>query len=190
MITVLVGKSGSGKSSVAKKLQESFGYERIITYTTRAKRPGEKDGEDYRFVTSSEFQSKLDSNEFLESTKYFTTFGSVYYGSLKESYNESDKNRVVVLNPDGVLGLIRYKASMMTRHSIDSLRIIFLDASDRTLRVRLFARGDLPKEIERRLETDSEDFEKIENLFGNIIEVIEVDKKSIDEIAKEIASTE
>lgn len=188
MITILVGKSGSGKSSISKELQNNYGYERLITCTTRPKRNGETDGEDYYFLSNSEFQSKLDSDEFLESTKYCATFGSVSYGSLKESYQKSDKNRVIVLNPDGVKALISYKSSVQTRNSIDNLRIIFLDVSDRTLRVRLFSRGDLPVEIERRLEADTEDFETLEPLFGNCIEVLDVGKKSIEEIAKEIAS--
>ena len=42
MIFVISGLSGSGKSTIAKKLSEKTGIEMVIQYTTRPIRPGEK----------------------------------------------------------------------------------------------------------------------------------------------------
>lgn len=55
---VLVGQTNSGKTTVAKLL-EAYGYKRIVTYTTRPKRQGERDGIDYNFVTDEKFKSMI-----------------------------------------------------------------------------------------------------------------------------------
>ena len=54
MIIVLVGRTASGKSTVAKEL-EKHGFERIITYTTREKRPNEVEDVDYHFIDNQKF---------------------------------------------------------------------------------------------------------------------------------------
>ena len=46
-LLVLCGKSGSGKTTTAMILQRKLGLKRVVTYTTRQKRKGEKDGIDY-----------------------------------------------------------------------------------------------------------------------------------------------
>lgn len=45
MKVILIGKTGAGKTSIAKEL-EKLGYPRLITDTTRPMREGEKDGVD------------------------------------------------------------------------------------------------------------------------------------------------
>ena len=53
---ILCGKTASGKSTIAKKIEEinSSGMKQIITYTSRPPREGEVDGEDYYFITEEE----------------------------------------------------------------------------------------------------------------------------------------
>ena len=48
-VFVICGAAGSGKTTVAGYLQKHFGMHRVITHTTRAPRPGERDGVDYHF---------------------------------------------------------------------------------------------------------------------------------------------
>ena len=63
---VLSGPSGVGKTTIAKKLREVPGIVRVMTTTTRARRPQETDGRDYRFLTRAEFEAAIGRNEFLE----------------------------------------------------------------------------------------------------------------------------
>ena len=44
---ILVGESASGKSSIEKYLVDNYGYNKIISYTTREPREGDVDGVDY-----------------------------------------------------------------------------------------------------------------------------------------------
>lgn len=76
-IIVLVGASGSGKTTVANKLIESYGYKKVVTTTTRAPRPGEVNGIDYHFVSKEEFANKLNNHGFVE----FTNYAGKMYGT-------------------------------------------------------------------------------------------------------------
>lgn len=65
---VLVGKTCSGKSTVAKILEDK-GYRRIVTYTTRPKRAGEIDGTDYHFITAEDFLKRRENGFFAETAE-------------------------------------------------------------------------------------------------------------------------
>ena len=51
MIIVLVGKTASGKTTVANELCKHHGYKRIVTYTTRPMRKNEVQDVDYHFIS-------------------------------------------------------------------------------------------------------------------------------------------
>ena len=76
---VLCGPSGTGKSSLIKRLFEefpdTFGFS--ISHTTRKPRPGEVDGREYFFTTKEEMQKQIDQGYFLESA----TFSGNMYGT-------------------------------------------------------------------------------------------------------------
>lgn len=53
-IIALVGNSGTGKTHLAQFLKTRLGIPVIVSYTTRPRREGEKDGRDYHFITADE----------------------------------------------------------------------------------------------------------------------------------------
>lgn len=59
MNIVIVGKSGSGKSTIRNLLTGCLRYNKIITSTTRAPRDGEVNGVDYNFISECKF-AKMD----------------------------------------------------------------------------------------------------------------------------------
>jgi len=67
LLVVLSGPSGVGKDTVLRRVfakDPSLTYS--VSYTTRAPRPGEKDGVDYTFLSQQEFQQMIDQGELLE----------------------------------------------------------------------------------------------------------------------------
>ncbi len=80
LILILSSPSGAGKTTLAKKIQDSDSNFKIsVSYTTRTPRPNEIDGVDYNFVNLNKFQELSNQNKFLEQAKVFGN----YYGTLK-----------------------------------------------------------------------------------------------------------
>lgn len=144
---VLLGKSGSGKTTVAKEL-EKRGWEKVKTYTTRPRRVGE--GDDYHFISDFDFKEKQARGFFAETTCYETANGTWCYGTVKEGLLNSTKKQVLILNPSGFRQVKPYGVTS-----------IYLVAGDETRLARLRKRGDSEEEIQRRFLTDSIDFEDL-----------------------------
>ena len=97
MIIVLLGASGSGKSTIENELAIHHGFKKIISYTTRKPRDNEENGKDYWFVDNDTFEEVLKRDLFAEHDEYSQ---NRLYGTLKSDY--VDDNKVVVLTPNGL----------------------------------------------------------------------------------------
>lgn len=97
MIVVLLGASGSGKSTIENELSIHYEFNKIISYTTRQPRIGEENGKDYWFINNETFDEILKDDLFAEYDKYSQ---NRLYGTLKTDYIDGDK--VVVLTPNGL----------------------------------------------------------------------------------------
>lgn len=156
---VLCGKSGSGKTSIAKILNER-GYRNVVTYTTRPIRKNETQDVTYHFITKDEFIKKQNDHEFVETTSYNTVEGEWYYGSCLEDY---DDKKVIIMNPDGL--------DKIRKLPYVNPVIFYIYTDVENLRNRLMKRGDGLAEIERRLSQDNLDFmfirDKIDFMIRN-----------------------
>jgi guanylate kinase len=104
---VISAPSGTGKSTIAARLiaeRPSAGLS--ISCTTRAPRPGEKEGEHYFFTTFDEFKRKIEAGEFLE---WAIVHGHYYGTPLKALETQLDRGRDVILtiDPQGALSVKR-----------------------------------------------------------------------------------
>ena len=97
MIIVLLGASGSGKSTIENELATHHDFKKIISYTTRKPRESEENGKDYYFVDNYTFNEILTKDLFAEHDEYSQ---NRLYGTLKSDY--VDGNKVVVLTPNGL----------------------------------------------------------------------------------------
>ena len=152
-----MGRSNTGKSEIVKAIQQQQHFNKITTFTTRPRRTGEVDKEDYFFITKEEFLQKIDEGFFAEWEKFATVEGDWYYGSAKESYSGDG---VIILSPSGV------KAVLEKLHNIT---VVLIDADDEVIKTRQRLRGDNPKESERRFVQDIIDFKGMEDYADFII---------------------
>ena len=84
LLIVISSPSGAGKTSICKRLlKENNKIFVSVSDTTRAPRDNEINGNDYNFISESEFKRKIKNNEYVEFAKVFGN----YYGSLKENVN-------------------------------------------------------------------------------------------------------
>lgn len=159
---ILLGKSGSGKDTIANFLVDHCGYRRIITYTTRPIRPGETQDVQYHFISDEEFQEKVSHGFFLEYKVYHTEFGDWYYGSAKEDFEKADYNTLVILTPEGYLDLL-WNMKEITHDAV------YIKVDVEELQRRLKERGDNELESIRRLAHDNKDFEFVEDIVDRVV---------------------
>lgn len=95
---VISAPSGGGKSTIADKvLKEIASLIRSISCTTRKPRPGEKEGQDYYFLTEDEFKTRIQNNKFIEWAQVHNN----YYGTpIDEFKAQLEKGRDVILTID------------------------------------------------------------------------------------------
>ena len=118
LLFVISGPSGVGKDALIEKLvAQDTGIFRSVSYTTRAPRPGEKDGVDYSFVSREQFERLIDEGEFLE---YATYDGNLYGTSA---------HRVADLEAAGfdVILKIDVKGAEQVRQRLPGATFIFLE---------------------------------------------------------------
>ncbi len=82
-LIVLSGPGGVGKSTIVKVLKTHPEFFFSVSATTRLPRPGEVDGEAYHFVSDQEFDSMIQSGEFLE----WAEFAGARYGTPNAPVN-------------------------------------------------------------------------------------------------------
>jgi guanylate kinase len=103
---ILVGPTGSGKTSTLKALCEINGMVPLYTFTTRPPR-GDDDFGTY-CVLPEQFESMLEHNEFISHASFDATFGKVSYGIKKMSNGDNIRNVVVVGTYEYMKDLLQY----------------------------------------------------------------------------------
>lgn len=161
MLTILIGKTCSGKSTIAKELKK-YGFHPILTTTTRPMREGEAQDVDYHFSSEDEFWEKVKQSYFVEYKAYNTEFGTWYYGSAREDIINAGDKDIIILTPNGYRDLVKEYPHL--KH-----RLIYIFANNQTIKNRLMRRGDNKEEADRRLRKDYEDFKGVENLAHRIV---------------------
>ena len=147
---IVSAPSGAGKSSLVKALLERDPAIRLsISYTTRAPRPGEVDGEHYHFVSQEGFQERLGRGEFLESAEVYGN----YYGT-SQPWIEAER----AAGRDILLEIDWQGAAQVRRLVPDVVSIFILPPSIEELRRRLQGRNsDGEAVIARRMAAARED---------------------------------
>ncbi|MBN2177031.1 MAG: guanylate kinase [Demequinaceae bacterium] len=85
-LTVVAGPTAVGKGTIIRRMVEKYGDVWVsVSVTTRPRRPGEKDGIDYSFVTEEEFSRMIEDGEFLE---WATVHGTHRYGTPRQPVEE------------------------------------------------------------------------------------------------------
>jgi guanylate kinase len=156
ILLVVSGPSGSGKTTLCRQLADSGEAHYSISCTTRAPRPGEKNGEDYHFLTKDGFQEKLADGDFLE---HATVHGNLY-GSLKSeviSFLESGTDVVMDIDIQGAEQVRNCSDPQIQRAFVD---LFVMPPSEEELYTRLSGRGtDSAETIALRMKNALEEME-------------------------------
>ena len=143
-LIIITGPSGVGKGTVVKELLDrNKDIWLSISATTRNPRIGEKDGENYYFISDEKFKDMIDKKEFLE----WAQFAGNYYGTPLSTVNEKIEKGFIVLLEIEVEGAKQIKEKFP-----EALSIFLLPPSKAELEKRIRNRGTEKEEaIDRRL---------------------------------------
>jgi guanylate kinase len=144
---VFVGKSCSGKSTIAQELAK-FGFKAQVSTTSRPKRDYEIDGKDYHFVSKEEAEEMINANQFIE----IDNFNGWYYGLTYEDFNASD---ILVITPRGL-------KQYLDKFPRENFIVIYIETSVSMRMERINSRNDTHDSFHRRWVSDEIDFENWE----------------------------
>jgi len=133
LIVLLVAPSGAGKSAIIDGvISELRNFERIVTYTTRPKRPGEVEGLEYHFVTTEEFERLKAAGQLAE----WQAFYGHQYGSSRARLESAIARGLDLIGAYDVLGSLE----LMRKYPRNAATIFILPPSVEELRRRLVER--------------------------------------------------
>jgi guanylate kinase len=140
LMLVLSSPSGAGKTTLSRQLLDNDKQIQLsVSCTTRQKRPGERDGVDYRFVDTATFRGMIERKEFLEYAEVFAN----YYGTPRAPVDEA------LADGRDVLFDIDWQGTQQLRDKgrADLVTVFILPPSTRDLEKRLLTRAQDPKEV-------------------------------------------
>ena len=159
-LIVIIGKSRSGKDTLARYLNELHHVEPIVSYATRPKRNNEKNGREHWFV-SPEYMNELKQNSDMIAYTYNAKTGHEYCASLKDL--KPDTWYTYILNPKGLYYLISNMSDKVFLH------VVYVDCDERDLRKRGKDRGESPEVFETRIESEREEFDYFSENYRYLI---------------------
>ncbi|MFC2141529.1 guanylate kinase [Acidobacteriota bacterium] len=176
MLFVISGPSGCGKSTLVHYVLAALpGLAFSVSHTTRPRREGERDGEDYHFVGKEEFEKMIAESRLAE---WAVVHGNHYGTSKRELELRGASNTDVILDID-VQG-----ARQIREKYKKGLFIFILPPSFSQLKERLVKRGkDAPDVISMRLAMARKEIRSYPQFDYIIInETLETAKREIESI--------
>ena len=150
ILFIISAPSGAGKTTLCREIMNIFPEIRLsISYTTRSRRAGEKDGVDYFFIDKNKFRHMIKEGAFAEWAKVHNQ----YYGTSVETIKNSADHGV-----DQILDIDWQGARQLKKNLIDGVYIFILPPSLKELESRIRKRGqDSDEAVKIRLENAVEE---------------------------------
>ncbi len=158
---IISAPSGTGKTTLRNAVQHQFqDLLYSVSYTTRKPRRGEKDGDDYYFITRDDFLERVKQNKWAE---WAEVHGNLYGTSAEflEKNLSSGKDILIDIDVQGTFQVLeRYP---------DSITIFIMPPSLDSLRTRLQSRGTDSKDVMAKRLADAEKEMEKRGIYRHII---------------------
>jgi guanylate kinase len=166
ILFVVSAPSGAGKTTLVERIRRTPNLFYSVSCTTRTPRAGEIDGQDYRFLSYTDFRERVAKGDFVEHAQVHGD----HYGTLREpivTNLETGKDVLIDIDTQGA-AVIRNCGDPLIR---DALADVFIMPPDlEELRKRLLKRGtETAQQIDSRLATAAREMEHWRDYRYNII---------------------
>ena len=187
MMFVLSSPSGTGKTTLAKKIAKSnTNFSISISHTTRKPRPNEINGKDYYFVSMEEFEDLIKKKNFFE---YANIFDNRYGTSKKPVLELLSRGKDVLFDIDW-----QGTKQLSENKDLSLVTFFILPPNRKILKERLLNRHQRQKEIvEKRMNKFSEEVshwneynyvvvnDDLEECYNKILSIINSEKKGLSQ---------
>lgn len=147
---IIIGKSGSGKNTLAKNLECRYGYKLAESYTDRPRRFASEEG--HVFLTTNEFSA-------MEGLIAVRTKKDGRYGLTMSMLDQCD---LVILDPEGA-------KEVLSTYKARPVHVIGVHAAFKTRLQRMQGRGDAIQNVELRSMMDDADFMFYEDICDVVV---------------------
>lgn len=161
LLVVISGPSGVGKDMTLTRMKElGYPFYFVVTATTRPKRPDETHGQDYFFVSKSEFAEMIEQEELLE---YAVVYGD-YKGIPKAQVRQA------LASGKDVIMRIDVQGATTIRRLVPDAVLVYLSAeSEEALVRRLQERKTEPEEqLKLRIATARQEMKRLD-IFDYVV---------------------
>lgn len=175
LLFVVSGPSGAGKDTLVEGLKAR--HERLlysVSATTRAPRPGERDGVDYFFLDRAEFERRMAAGGFLETREY----NGNLYGTPRSFIDEALRAGYDVVSKPEVNGALAIKRAFP-----NAVLIFIVPDKFSNLRSRLEARRtETNEQIAARLEIAHDEFTFVRRFDYLVINEEAQPQRAVDDL--------
>ena len=157
ILFVVSAPSGAGKTTLVEAIRKTPNVFYSVSCTTRAPRSGEINGQDYQFLSETEFCARTDAGDFLEHAQVHGDF----YGTLREPVVTNLRNGTDVLIDIDTQGAAFIRDCNDPFIGSALVDIFIMPPNLDELRRRLRRRGtETDEQIERRLKNGAREMER------------------------------
>lgn len=151
-ILLIVGASGSGKTTIADKLSAKYNLKVLPSYTTRPKRNHNETG--HIFISKKEF------DELSDKVTYLKRYGAEYCATSQQI----DEYDIYIINPEAALKLKeKYKGNKR-------IEILYIESSVETRYRNMLNRGDSCRSAIQRIIKDITPYSNCRSYADYIVE--------------------
>lgn len=167
----LVGKTCSGKDTLARKMSVELGLIQAVTFTDRKKRKNEHEGIEHYFRKKSTIKQMIKNKKIYDNIFSPTKIGKYHYLT---TYCEIDMSDIIVVDPKGVYDIIRDKNIKR------DIEIIYLNTSMIERRMRNFNTRSDCRKFNRRCESEGRRFDNFEKYLLNASKSRHINGKNVN----------
>jgi guanylate kinase len=155
LLIVISGPSGVGKDTVLQRMKErQLPFHFVVTATTRGRRPGEVDGEDYIFISRDQFAEMIERGQLLEHAFVYNDYKGIPRQQVEEAL-ASGQDVVMRLDVQG--------ADTIRKLAPEALLIFLVTRTEDELVERLrLRRTEDPENLKLRIATAREELKRVE----------------------------
>lgn len=157
IVFLIVGASGSGKTTVVEKMCEMYNLKSVQSYTDRPKRTENETG--HIFVSKEEFDK-------IQDICAYTIYNGYRYCATSEQINNCD---LYIIDPNGIDYFKKHYAGNK------DYRLINICVPETIRLERMLNRNDNPVKATERINTDRIEFKDVENKVDILIPNINID---------------